>query len=74
MLFIAGDFSVKIGPEEALHTFNPETNRNGQLLADLEDQFNLIITNTKFQNSQNKLWIFSYLSGEKGQFSYILSN
>lgn len=72
MLFVAGDFNARIGPEEALYNYSLETNRNGQQLCDFMDQFNLIAINTRFQKHRSKLWTFTYPNGSKAQLDFIL--
>ena len=71
MLFVAGDFNARIGPEEELYNFSLEINRNGQQLCDFMDQLNLIAINTRFQKHHSKLWTF-YPSGNKAQLDFIL--
>ena len=53
-------------------TFHTETNRNGELLLDFVEEFNLFPANTKFMKSENKLWTFEYPNGAKAQLDYVL--
>ena len=73
MLFIAGDFNAKIGPIEALYSFNYVTNRNGQQLTDFIDQFDLVATNTRFKKHPGNLWTHMYPNGTMAQLDYILA-
>lgn len=71
-LLIPGDFNAKLGPDDAKFTFHTETNRNGEHLVDLMEEFNLCPANTKFMKSNNKLWTFEYPDGHRAQLDYIL--
>ena len=66
-LTIPGDFNAKLGPDDAKFTIHTETNRNGELLVDFMEEFNLFPANTKFMKSKNKLWTFEYPNGAKDQ-------
>ena len=71
-LSIPGDFNAKLGHDDAKFTFHSETNRNGELLIDLMEEFNLCPANCKFMKSKNKLWTFEYPNGERAQIDYVL--
>ena len=71
-LVIAGDFNAQVGPEDAYFSFNVSTNRNGYELLDFVDEFQLVITNTKFMKPASKLWTHRYPTGAKSQLDYIL--
>ena len=71
-LTIAGDFNAQIGPEDALFTYNKQTNRNGEKLLELTEEFSLTIANTRFQKAQQKLWTWESPNGHKTQIDYIL--
>ena len=71
-LTIAGDFNAKIVPENALFTFDNKTNRNGELLLDLLDEFNLLSSTNHFQKKKSKLWTFTYPNGTRAQLDYII--
>ena len=71
-LSIPGDFNAKLGPDDAKFTFHSETNRNGEFLNDLMEEFNLCPANCKFMKSKNKLWTFEYPNGERAQIDYVL--
>ena len=71
-LTIAGDFNAKLGPEDALFTFDDKTNRNGEMLLDLIDEFNLFSSNNNFMKNKSKLWSFTYPNGCRAQLDYIL--
>ena len=75
LLMVIGDFNAHIGSEDAQHTFHSKTNHNGQLLLDLTQEANLLITNTTFQKKAGKLWTYvSDMAGTKSQVDYILVN
>ena len=69
---ICGDFNAKLGPDDVPFTFNSETNRNGKLLKDLMDEFNLFSSNSSFMKPKGHLWSFEYPNGERTQIDYIL--
>ena len=70
LLVVAGDFNAQIG---SLFTFNTkETNCNGEKLADYAEEFQLLVTNTKFMKPANKLWTFQLPSGKRTQIDYVL--
>ena len=71
-LLIPGDFNARLGPDDAKFTFHSETNRNGEYLVDLMEEFSLCPANTKFMRSKHKLWTFEYPSGQRAQLDYIL--
>ena len=50
LLLIVGDLNAMLGPMDVLFTYNKVTNRNSKIMLDFMDQFNLIATNTRFQN------------------------
>ena len=72
LLLFLGDFNAKLGPTDALFTYNNLTNRNGEKMLDFMTEFELVATNTRFMNSRNKLWTFEYPTGSKAQLDYIL--
>ena len=71
-LVVAGDFNGQLGPDDALFSYNKETNRNGEKLLDFAEEFQLQITNTRFMKKPNKLWTFQHPSGSRSQIDYIL--
>ena len=71
-LAIAGDFNAQVGPEDASFSFNVSTNRNGHELLDFVDEFQLVITNTKFMKPASQLWTHRYPTGARSQLDYIL--
>ena len=71
-LAIAGDFNAKLGPDDVNFTYNSSTNRNGEMLGDFMDEFNLFSANNSFMKSKGQLWTFEYPSGERAQLDYIL--
>ena len=71
-LTIPGDFNAKLGPDDAKFTSHTETNRNGELLVDFMEEFNLFPANTKLMKSKNKLWTFEYPNGAKAQLDYMM--
>jgi len=42
LFLLAGDFNSKIGPKDTLFTYNSDTNRNGEKLIDLIQEFRLL--------------------------------
>ena len=72
LLLIPGDFNAKLGADDAKFTFHSATNRNGELLVDIMEEFNLFPANTKFMKPKNKLWTFEYPNGHRAQLDYIL--
>ena len=54
-LFIAGDLNAKLGSDEARCSFNSKTNRNGEMLIDFIQEFNLFISNPHFMKPKGKL-------------------
>ena len=50
----------------------PKPNRNGELLVDFMEEFNLFPVNTKFMKSKNKSWTFDYPNCSKAQLDYML--
>ena len=71
-LVIAGDFNAQIGPLDALFTYNKETNRNGEKLVDLVEEYHLRVTNTRFIKSPKKLWTFQHPAGHRSQIYCVL--
>ena len=71
-LVVAGDLNAKLGPNDARFTFNPDTNRNGELLVDFMDEFNLFSANTSFMKPNGQLWTFEYPNGDRAQLDYLL--
>ena len=72
LLVIAGDLNAKLGPEEVPFTYNASTNRNGELLKDFMEQFNLFSANNNFMKGNGQLWTFEYPTGERAQLDYIM--
>ena len=71
-LVICGDFNAKLGPDKVKFTYNHATNRNGHLLKDFMDEFNLFSSNTSFMKPKGQLWSFEYPSGDRAQLDCIL--
>ena len=72
LLAVLGDLNAKLGPEEQKFTYNTATNRNGELLSDLMEEFSLFCSNCSFMKSKQQLWTFEYPSGKRAQLDYIL--
>lgn len=72
LLFVPGDFNAKLGPNDVKFTFNKETNRNGEKLLDLMEEYNLFASNAQFMKPTNQLWTFEYPNGDRAQIDYIL--
>ena len=50
VIMVAGDFNAKLDQDEGFtHSFHRKTNRNGNLLAEMMTEHNLICLNTKFE-------------------------
>ena len=58
---------------DALFTSATDTNRNGKYMKDFKEQYNLIATNTKFQNKKSKLWTYRRPNGQHVQLDWILA-
>ena len=48
-LLVAGDFNAKLGADDAKFTYHLETNRNGDHLVHLAQEFSLLAANTRFK-------------------------
>ena len=72
-LTVLGDFNARLGPEDAWLPFHDSTNRNGQYLADLLIENNLLAANTCFQKRLGKRWTFQDRGTKaKRQLDYLL--
>ena len=71
-LVLAGDFNAKLGPEESKFSFHSKTNRNGEMLMDFVQEFNLFISNTHFMKPKGQMWTFEYPSGARAQLDYVI--
>ena len=71
-LSIMGDFNARLGPDLVNFTFNNETNRNGEKLFDLMEEYNLFSANNSFMKSKNQLWTYESPSGLRSQLDYML--
>ena len=67
-----GDFNARVGSTDGRFTFHDETNRNGEKLVELTQEFGLEICNTSFQKPKSKLWSHLSPNGDKYQLDYIL--
>ena len=73
-LAILGDFNARLGPEDVRYPFHQSTNRNGEYLAELLMENNLVASNTCFMKRHGKLWTFKDRATEaKRQLDYILT-
>ena len=72
ILAVLGNFNAKIGPDVQKFSYNESTNRNGELLTDLMDEFNLFCSNCSFMKPKSRLWTFEYPNGARAQLDYIL--
>ena len=50
VLVVMGDFNARVGSTDGRFAFHKETNRNGEKLVELTQEFGLEICNTKSQN------------------------
>ncbi|KAJ8403263.1 hypothetical protein AAFF_G00354800 [Aldrovandia affinis] len=57
-LIILGDFNARLGPEDAPFTYHTNTNRNGEHLAALLTEHELLAANTLFRKRMGKRWAF----------------
>ncbi|KAJ8413758.1 hypothetical protein AAFF_G00082650 [Aldrovandia affinis] len=57
-LIILGDFNARLGPEDAPFTYHTNTNRNGEHLAALLTEHELLAANTLFRKRMGKRWTF----------------
>ncbi|XP_046841942.1 uncharacterized protein LOC124436059 [Xenia sp. Carnegie-2017] len=71
-LLVAGDVNAKLGADDAKFTFHLDTNRNGEHLVDLAEEFSLFATNTRFNKNKNNLWTFEYPNGSRAQLDFIM--
>ncbi|KAJ8351146.1 hypothetical protein SKAU_G00226220 [Synaphobranchus kaupii] len=70
---VLGDFNARLGPEEARFAYHDATNRNGEHLATLLTEQELLAANTLFQKRMGKRWTFQdRASGMLRQLDYIL--
>ncbi|KAJ8384488.1 hypothetical protein AAFF_G00205090 [Aldrovandia affinis] len=72
-LAILGDFNARLGPEDAPFTYHDSTNRNGEHLAALLMEHELLAANTLFRKRMGKRWTFQdRATGMTRQLDYIL--
>ncbi|XP_036369762.1 uncharacterized protein LOC118768073 [Octopus sinensis] len=71
-LVIAGDLNARLGPDETKFTFNSKTNRNGEMLKDFLEEFNLYTSNNSFMKPKGQLWTFESPLGDRAQIDYLI--
>ncbi|KAJ8393714.1 hypothetical protein AAFF_G00057670 [Aldrovandia affinis] len=72
-LAILGDFNARLGPEDAPFTYHDSTNRNGEHLAALLTEHELLAANTLFRKRMGKRWTFQdRATSMTRQLDYIL--
>ncbi|XP_029654701.1 craniofacial development protein 2-like, partial [Octopus sinensis] len=71
-LVIAGDLNARLGPDETKFTFNSKTNRNGEMLKDFLEEFNLYTSNNSFMKPKGRLWTFESPLGDRAQIDYLI--
>ena len=71
-LLVAGDFNAKLGADDAKYAYHLETNRNGDHLVDLVQEFSLLAANTRLRKKKNHLWSFEYPNGSRAQLDFIM--
>ena len=71
-LSILGDMNAKLGPDDAKFAYDDRTNRNGEMLIDLMEEYDLFSSNNAFMKPKNQLWTFEYPSGKRSQLDYVL--
>lgn len=69
---LLGDMNARIGRDRAKYAFHQDTNRNGELLAELAQEKDLVISNVAYQKRMGKLWTFRDPRNLKYQLDYIL--
>ena len=68
-----GDFNARLGSEEVRFPFHDTTNRNGEFLAELLAEHDLLAANTNFNKRMGKRWTFCDRGTQtKRQLDYIL--
>ena len=72
-LGVIGDLNAILGKDIAAHTYHETTNRNGGFIYNFALENNLIVTNTRFQKKESKLWTCILPSGYKVQIDYIVA-
>ncbi|XP_029633834.1 craniofacial development protein 2-like [Octopus sinensis] len=71
-LVIAGDLNARLGSDETKFTFNSKTNRNGEMLKDFLEEFNLYTSNNSFMKPKGQLWTFESPLGDRAQIDYLI--
>lgn len=73
-LIILGDFNAKLGPEDAPFTYHTNANRNGEHLAALLTEHELLAANTLLCKRMGKRWTFQDRAATsiRCQLDYIL--
>ena len=56
VLAVLGDFNARLGPDDALFTYNQLTNDSGKCMLEIMEDYQLLATNTMFQKKKGKLW------------------
>ncbi|XP_029633813.1 craniofacial development protein 2-like [Octopus sinensis] len=71
-LVIAGDLNARLGSDETKFTFNSKTNRNGEMLKDFLEEFNLYTSSNSFMKPKGQLWTFESPLGDRAQIDYLI--
>ena len=71
-LVIAGDLNAQLGTDEVKFSFHTKTNRNGKILMDFLQEFDLFASNTNFMKPKGQMWTFEYPSGVRAQLDYVI--
>ena len=74
MLITLGDFNAHIGKDSVQHSFQEQSNRNGEYLLEFAEEQELTICNCNFRKKAGKQWTFIDPSGRLYQKDYILIN
>ena len=53
VLAITGDRNAKLGPDDSKFTISEETNRNGEMLADFMEEYNLFSSNNSYMKPKS---------------------
>ncbi|XP_029657803.1 craniofacial development protein 2-like, partial [Octopus sinensis] len=69
---LTGDLNARLGPDESKFTFNSKTNRNGEMLKDFLEEFNLYTSNNSFMKPKGQLWTFESPLGDRAQIDYLI--
>ena len=55
---LMGDFNARLGPDLVNFTFNDHTNRNGEKLFDLMEEYDIFSANNYFMKPKSHQWTY----------------